>query len=613
MHFPIVGPWGEKEAFVSPTLAAISVSFVATLGMAMFACHEAADVPCQDDSNCDLAPNGLCVAASSETRWCAYPDTTCSSGYRYSDLDVGDGVGATCAAGFSLRVAIGGSGKGTVTTSRGPLSCNNGVCEGSFPNGTSVTLTATASSGLFLGWSDGCRGQGECNLVMDRDWSIGALFGMPGQSLWVRQLGSTGNDQGAKLIADNDGNILATGIFSNTITIDNISLVSAGGTDFYVAKLNPTNGQVLWAKRFGGPGNDRATAIAVDASNDVYVAGQFENAVDFGGGTQTSSGSADAFVVKLASIDGNHVWSRTVGGTAFDGAQGLAVRGSAVVLTGVFAGSVTVDATTLTSAGQIDIFIVGLTTAGTTSWVKSFGGTGADSPRTVAIDSSGNVVLAGHFNSSMLIFTSALFNAGGDDGFFAKLRGSDGMPLLAKQFGSTGDDQALAVAIDTADNIYVVGAFRGSIDFGSGVPITATNQSDVFVAKYTLGGASQWAKSFGGTGSETGTATAVNAAGDLVIAGSFCGTISFGGAPLISATACSFTDAFVVRLSAADGSHQRSVRVGGMGSETADGVALDAYGRMYITGYFDGFAEFGGAPLTPVGLSDSYIAGFAPL
>jgi hypothetical protein len=448
---------------------------------------------------------------------------------------------------------------------------------------------------------------------MDRDRSIGALFGVPGQSLWVRQLGGTGNDQGAKLIADNDGNILATGIFSDKITIDNIDLVSAGGIDFYVAKLNPMNGHVLWAKRFGGLGNDSAAAFAVDASNDVYVAGRFENAVDFGGGTLTSSGSADAFVVKLASADGSHAWSRKVGGTAFDGAQGIAVRGSAVVLTGGFADSVTVDATTLTSTGQGDIFVVGLTTAGAMSWARSFGGTGNDSPRSVTLDSAGNVVLVGHFNSSMLIFTSALYNAGWDDGFFAKLKGSDGTPLFAKQLGSTGNDEIPTVTTDAADNIYVVGSFRGSIDFGNGVPLTATNESDVFVAKYTLAGAYLWAKSFGGTGSETGTATAVNAAGDLVIAGSFCGTISFGGAPLISATACSFTDAFVVRLSATDGAHQRSVRVGGMGSEVADGVALDAYGRMYITGYFDGFAEFGGTPLTPVGLADSYIAAFAPL
>ena len=197
----------------------------------MLACHQAADVPCQQDADCDLAAEGLCVAATTSNKWCAYPDTECPSGYRYSDFDVGDGVGATCTAGFTLRVSIGGGGDGTVSTSRGPLTCNGCVCERSFPNGTSVTLTATAATGIFLGWSDACRGQDACTLVMDRDWSVGALFGMPGQSLWVRQLGGAGNDQGAKLTTDADCNVLATGFFSNSITIDGTTLTSAGGTD----------------------------------------------------------------------------------------------------------------------------------------------------------------------------------------------------------------------------------------------------------------------------------------------------------------------------------------------------------------------------------------------
>lgn len=613
MPFPIVGPWDEKELVVPPTIGAIALSVAATLGVALFACEEARDVPCVDNSSCDISPDGLCIAASTGNKWCAYPDEACtSSGYRFSDLDVGDQVGGTCAEGFSLQVSVGGGGEGTVTTSRGPLNCNAGVCERGFPPGTQLTITASASAGIFLGWTDACSGQGECTVVMDQNRSVGALFGMPGQTLWVRQLGGSGNDQGARLTADAGGNIIAAGIFSGTMTIDGMQLTSNGGTDVYVVKFSPADGQVQWAKSFGGLTNDSASAIAVDASNAVYVAGQFEGTVDFGGGNVMSTGSADAFVLKL-NADGTYGWANKFGGTSFDGAQGLAVRGGSVVLAGVFAGSMTVGATNLTSAGQIDIFLIGLTTAGTTSWVKSFGGTMADSPRSLAIDSTGNVVMVGRFNSPMLVFASALFNAGGNDGFLVKLNGTNGTPLVQRQFGSTTADEAASVAIDMSDNIYVVGAFRDSIDFGSGTATTATNEDDVFVAKYSLAGAYQWAKTFGGNGSESGLATAVNASGDLVVAGNFCGTISFGGAPLTSATACSFTDAFAVRLSGADGAHLRSVRVGGMGSETGDGVAIDASGRMYITGYFDGFAEFGGEPLTPVGLSDSYVAAFAPL
>ncbi|MCW5809105.1 MAG: hypothetical protein KIT31_42520, partial [Deltaproteobacteria bacterium] len=206
------------------------------------ACHRAADVPCAGDLDCDLAASGLCVASSSGRAWCAYPDGACTSGYRYSDLDVGDGLAAACTEAFALRVALGGGGTGEIATAQGPLACAGGVCERSFPPGARVSLTATASEGIFLGWSDGCSGQGTCDVVMDRDRSVGALFGMPGQSLWVRQVGGTGNDQGAKLAVDGAGDVLATGIFSGTITVGGTTITAAGGTDVYVAKLAPADG-----------------------------------------------------------------------------------------------------------------------------------------------------------------------------------------------------------------------------------------------------------------------------------------------------------------------------------------------------------------------------------
>jgi len=174
-------------------------------------------------------------------------------------------------------------------------------------------------------------------------------------------------------------------------------------------------------------------------------------------------------------------------------------------------------------------------------------------------------------------------------------------------------DTASAVAVDAADDIFVVGGFYGTANFGGAGPLTATSGSDVYIVKYTLAGAYLWARSFGGTGSEVATAAAVNGLGDVVIVGTFCGTISFGGPPMSSTSACSFTDAFAARLTTPDGSYVNSVRAGGTGSEVGSGVSLSSDGRFYVTGDFNGFAEFGGHALTPLGIADSYILGLAPL
>lgn len=63
-----------------------------------FACSNRANVQCATDPNCDLTTGGVCAAAGTGNHWCAYPDPTCPSGLRFSNQDVGDGVGGACVA-----------------------------------------------------------------------------------------------------------------------------------------------------------------------------------------------------------------------------------------------------------------------------------------------------------------------------------------------------------------------------------------------------------------------------------------------------------------------------------------------------------------------------------
>ena len=74
-----------------------ALSVVAILGSAT-ACGSRLNVQCETDPNCNLTPSGICAAAPSGNHWCAYPDPNCPGGYRYSDVDVGDGVAGTCVA-----------------------------------------------------------------------------------------------------------------------------------------------------------------------------------------------------------------------------------------------------------------------------------------------------------------------------------------------------------------------------------------------------------------------------------------------------------------------------------------------------------------------------------
>jgi formylglycine-generating enzyme required for sulfatase activity len=77
---------------------------LALLLSAIAGCGSRADLQCEQNSNCDLAGGGMCSDPGTGNRWCAYPDGTCPSGYRYSDIQVGDGVSGTCVGGVDAGI-----------------------------------------------------------------------------------------------------------------------------------------------------------------------------------------------------------------------------------------------------------------------------------------------------------------------------------------------------------------------------------------------------------------------------------------------------------------------------------------------------------------------------
>ncbi len=75
------------------------VTIATALVVLLAGCPGHKNVECRDNGSCDLSGGGMCIAATSGNNWCAYPDPQCPSGYRFSDQDVGDGLGGQCPAG----------------------------------------------------------------------------------------------------------------------------------------------------------------------------------------------------------------------------------------------------------------------------------------------------------------------------------------------------------------------------------------------------------------------------------------------------------------------------------------------------------------------------------
>ncbi|WP_437656974.1 reverse transcriptase domain-containing protein [Sorangium sp. So ce1182] len=188
-----------------------------------------------------------------------------------------EGVGA-CAAGTATCDALG--------TSLGP-------CEGEVLPAPEVCAT---------GADEDCDGS-EC----------------PSHTLRAAGLGGPGDEGVTAVAADAEGNLYVTGWFTGTVDFGAGPLVCAGGRDVFLLKLDPA-GRAIWSKRFGSKYGEWSKAIAVDASGNILLGGDYDGdrswtfpvppAVDFGGGPLPWNDREDSgvFVVKL-DPSGNHLFS----------------------------------------------------------------------------------------------------------------------------------------------------------------------------------------------------------------------------------------------------------------------------------------------------------------
>lgn len=576
-------------------------------------------VECGSALDCTREPGGECVTASTGNDWCAYP-CECPSSLCFSDL-AGDGLGNTCVpqqpadAGIdagptkALTVLVGGNGSGHVTSDPPGIDCP-GTCTANFTQGSRVSLTATPSSSVFLGWSDSCSGNGTCQVTLDADKQVGALFGIPGSNIWLEQTNASisASIDSAKVLSG--GDVVVGGTFSGTITLGGKSITASGGNDGFVARLRAADGMAVWIKQLGGASGAAVNGVDTDNNGDVFVAGFFAGSLNLGGSTFTSSGLDDVFTVKLKGSDGSHLWSKAFGGTSEDQPGGVAVdtQGNAVVA-GSFYNSITPGTTAINSAGGSDIFIVKYAASnGAHVWSKGVGGTLNDQAEAVAIDGSDNVVIGGTFSGSVNFGSGNVTppNGASSGAFVAKYAAANGAYLVVKPSNALS---ATSVAADTQGNMYVVGDFKGTLNVGGPSSLSSAGGKDIYVVKYSIAGSHVWSKSFGNANTDSIYSVRIDATGNLLLIGTFYGSVSYGGATL---SAAGDKDIFVAHLQESGGAHLASMRLGGTGAEVAYSAAGAPNGDVFLGGDFTGFSEFGGQALTaPTG--NTQYEGFALL
>jgi len=247
-------------------------------------------------------------------------------------------------------------------------------------------------------------------------------------------LGGTSGDNAHGIVVDGAGNAYVMGETGSTnFPVANaLQPTSGGSTDAFVTKINAAGTAKVYSTYLGGSSDEFTYGgIAIDSSGNAYVTGETlsANFPTTAGVFQTAlAGARNAFVTKYNAAGSAHVYSTYLGGTGTD--QGIQI----------------------------------------------------------AVDSSGNAHVIGIASSTNFPTASPLqgSNAGGNDAFITKVNATGSALLFSTYLGGTGSDTGGAIALDSAGNIYVAGN-ASSTNFPTASPFQASNagSADVFIAKIT--------------------------------------------------------------------------------------------------------------------------------
>ena len=399
-----------------------------------------------------------------------------------------------------------------------------------------------------------------------------------GASVWTHQFGGAGEDGPTAIARSSSGSLLVLG--STTGSLDG---PNRGETDLFVAGLS-RSGIRQWFRQFGTPDIDRPTGMVLTRASELYVGG-----TTFGSMNQPNlGGGGDAFVSKL-SLRGQRQWTEQFGTVDMDEVLALGASPSG----DVFAAGYTYGDLNGTTNGGVEGFLLRLDTRESRTWTHQLASTGTARSSSVAPSTRGDVYVAGTATG-----TITGTSPGGEDAFVAKYTASGTLAWL-RQFGTAGDDRALATATTRGGDVVVVGSTTGTL---AGA---ALGDGDAFVARYSRTGRLLWARQFGTALADGATTVTVSRTGDILVAGTTMGTMStFAG----EANAAGSQDVFLTKFGPT-GTRTWTRQFGSEDLDVANASAIAPNGDILLAG-----TTFGSLSTVPGEVSldafDGFVARF---
>jgi len=362
---------------------------------------------------------------------------------------------------------------------------------------------------------------------------------------WAVHAGEFYDDIATDCATDAAGNTYVTGCYQATAAFGNLSLQCAGASDVFVGKIS-SSGEWLWVVSAGGTGSDVGSSIALDASGYIYVGGYFTNSASFGACPAVSNGLSDQFVAKLSPF-GEFMWVVNGGSTTIDLNQSIAVDSFGNVrIVGLFYETATFGNSVLQSAGNRDIMVGAISNFGLWLWAKRAGSTTIDFVEDIVLDEDGYSYITGSFlwNADCSFGPFTMECAGTYDAYVAALN-PIGEWVWAESGGGTLADEGYGIAIKD-DMLYITGRVQAVAEFGFHTVGANVEYADILVACLNTSGVWQWAVACGSELLDSGNKVAVDNEGRIVIMGFYRADFLCGNTFL---SCDGDSDVFVARLS----------------------------------------------------------------
>ena len=452
-----------------------------------------------------------------------------------------------------------------------------------------------------------------------------------------RFIGGSGNEEIISITSDTEGNIFISGGTSSPnlpVSDDSLSYPASmfnveGNRLAFIAKLDPTGTRLLYMTYLGGTKTATAHYIKVDSAGNAYVAGRTE-ANDFPTLNPIQSryggGSNDVFLSKLNRDGSSLIYSTYLGGSEYDQARSLALDESGnVYLTGrtESANFPVVNPIIPDYAGKQDAFVTKVNADGSRIVYSTYlGGQENDIGHAITIDADGNAYVTGLSNSpdfpTVGAYQAAFRGGDGDDTIVVKVNAAGTEFVYSTFIGGSGDDESRAIAVDASGNVIIAGYTR-SHDFptmNALQPNFGGDSHDIFLTSLNRQGSGlRFSTYIGGSGSDYGRGLAQDQVGNIYLTGYTTSRDFPVHEPLQGQYLGGPTDTIVVKLDPMARRLLYSSYLGGSGYERGRAITVDAFGNILVSGRTESpdfnvttpaSAAFGG------GTDDAFIVKLAP-